>query len=58
MTMKQIQSRQDKEAMLQSLMYDTAKEIRRLLDECRKKAGDVYDDRDWETEIIEMVTEP
>ena len=58
MTMKQIQAKQDREAMLQTLMFDTAKEIRRLLDDCKKRAGSIYEDRSWEDEILEMVSEP
>jgi hypothetical protein len=54
MTTKQIEARQ----MQETIVFETAKKIRALLDEARKAYGaEDWDDNDKETAVIELVTE-
>jgi len=54
MTTKEIEAKQAQE----SIVFDTAKKIRALLDEAQKAYGsDAWDDADKESAVLELVTE-
>lgn len=53
MTAKEIQAKQD----LENKRFEAAKHIRAYLDDLAKQVGSVYGDDDWESSILEMVSE-
>lgn len=54
MTVKQIEEKQ----ALESIVFDTAKKIRQLLDEAKKQYGAAeWDEADRESAVLELVTE-
>ena len=53
MTGKQI----DAKATLEAKRFEAAKHIREYLDVLKKDVGTEYADNDWESNILEMVTE-
>jgi hypothetical protein len=58
MTIKQIEARMSEEQRRTSLKFETAKQIRALLDAARKNYGaEQYDGDDIEAAILELVTE-
>jgi hypothetical protein len=57
MNIKQIEKRQKAERDKIAAKNETAKLIRKLLDEAKAKIGDDWDDEDMQTQILELVTE-